>query len=318
MKKSLSILALLLLFILNGCSLSFLNSSGADGSSNGGGNGDVVAYSSPTVANVFSPYYTMTPKPTRTPTVDLSGFATPTIDAGLVVSETPAETAATAAPEPTGDIYQYITIYEDELAKNWTLRTNPGLEVEMSDTTHVHSGKYSIAITPKADFRMFYLIVSPTTKEKYSRDEVVGVKFWLNGGANEIKTSDLAVAVLGSNDFAFWMADDKSVFKAIPGGTFSETRLYDLQFNKSIPPNTWVEVYVNVDKLVFDPPYQYITGFYIKNDAGFKQTYYIDDVSLFTVPANSPLSGSRTPDPTNLAKTPKAGTTTPQATQAQK
>ena len=63
---------------------------------------------------------------------------------------------------------------------------------------------------------------------------------------------------------------------------------------------------VNLDNLTYDPDYKYVTGFYIKNDAGFLQTVYIDDVNLLMIdnggqPAPAVLSGptdASTPTPT--------------------
>jgi hypothetical protein len=39
-----------------------------------------------------------------------------------------------------------------------------------------------------------------------------------------------------------------------------------------------------LDDLEFDPPYRYVTGFYLKNDIGFRNTYYVDQVALLLAP----------------------------------
>lgn len=51
-----------------------------------------------------------------------------------------------------------------------------------------------------------------------------------------------------------------------------------------IPADTWVNVVVWLNKLEFDPPYQYVTGFYLKSDVDFRSTYYLDQVALIMAP----------------------------------
>ncbi len=139
-------------------------------------------------------------------------------------------------------------------------------------------------MTPTDDFGQFFLTVSKDAKKIYPRDRILGISFWLNGGANSIATSDLAVAVTGSNRYAYWVEDDTSVKVDTPvtaeAPLFPETRLYYLHINHSIPPNTWVEIILWLDDQVYDPDYKNITGIYIKNDKGFLQPYYIDDIQL--------------------------------------
>jgi len=148
----------------------------------------------------------------------------------------------------------------------------------------VHGGKKAIMVTPTADFGQFFLTVRKDALKIYPRDRILGVSFWLNGGANSIATSDLAVTVTGSNQYAYWVADDTSVKVDSPvtpeAPLFSETRLYFLHINHTIPPNTWVEVILWLDDQIYDPDYANVTGMYIKNDKGFLNPYYIDDIQL--------------------------------------
>ena len=55
-------------------------------------------------------------------------------------------------------------------------------------------------------------------------------------------------------------------------------------FNDAIPPDTWVQVEVWLDELLFDPEYKYVTGIYIKNGEDFRDTIWIDQVELVTTP----------------------------------
>jgi hypothetical protein len=105
----------------------------------------------------------------------------------------------------------------------------------------------------------------------------------LSSGADYISNTDLAVTVLGSNEYPYWVDGDNSVQNEI-SPVFSETRLSFLDVNRSIPPDTWVQVDVPIHKLIYDPDYTYVVGFYIKNDEGFISEFFIDDIELFALP----------------------------------
>lgn len=226
----------------------------------------------PTVANYFVTHATSTPRPTSTP------FPT--------------------APAPTPDLARLRviteTIYDDRLNNSWSLLRNAGMDVDATESDVVHSGTRAIAMTPQQDYATLYFAVKDDAERAYPRDQVVGVTLWLNSGAEEVALDDLAVTVVGSNDFQHWVADDVSV-QLDDISFFSESRLYYLGLNRSIPPNTWVEITVWLDQLPYEPDYEYVTGIYIKNDAGFRQTIYIDDVELVMWPDDSLPSPTEMP-----------------------
>lgn len=177
-----------------------------------------------------------------------------------------------------------VPLYSDILDRNWVLLDDPGMEVDLASMAYVHSGRTAVAMTPTADFSALFFAVRPDTSVDYRREDVLGFKFWLNGGDALIELEDLAVTIVGSNAYSHWVEGDNSVGEATSDAPlFSETRLYFLNLNRSIPANTWVEVEVWLDDLQFDPDYRYVTGFYIKNNAGFYRTVYVDDISLITV-----------------------------------
>jgi hypothetical protein len=115
--------------------------------------------------------------------------------------------------------------------------------------------------------------------QTYPYSAVLGISFWLNSGADTLNTDALVVTVLGSNDYGYYLPNDKSVVTDAKN-FFSETRLYYLGINRSIPPNTWVPIVLWLDSLPYDPPYKNVTGIYLKNDASFRQTFYVDQVEL--------------------------------------
>lgn len=237
----------------------------------------------PTVALLFRAEATATPTPTVQQGRVLIPTVVPTTKAG--VRTTGSDSASLQLP------YAERVIYNDELNAGWTMEHSTNTTFNPWDTTHwfqtlrqeTTSGASAIAVSPQADYGTLFFAVRPDSDTVYKRTEVLGVSFWLNSGSDGIATADLAVTVLGSNKVPYWEADDRSVFGDNPGA-FSETRLYYLDINRTIPPNTWINIVVWLNKLQFDPPYTYVTGFYVKNDLDFRSTYYLDQVALLVMP----------------------------------
>lgn len=225
-----------------------------------------------------------------TPTVaGLFHATTPTSAATMVAQPEPTRALPTAAPEATATPQppRELSIYDEALNKNWSLVNSDGMTFHLTENRVVSNGGVAAVITPTKDFGTLFFTVRKQSKEVYLRKQVLGVKFWLNSGPNGIRTSDLAVTVVGSNTYSYWVKDDTSV--KVTGRVtqdlplFPETRLYFLGINRDIEPNTWVEVDVWLDDNQYDPEYTYVTGIYIKNDKGFRSPFYIDRVSLITL-----------------------------------
>jgi hypothetical protein len=198
----------------------------------------------------------------------------------LFTACTPTQTpTASNRPTPT------VTIYDDEINDNWTLDNSVGMEYGARSYPG-HTGRYTLSVVPQIDYGKLFFTVQPDATERYLRKDIAAVAFWLYSGDDYMPLSSLAVAMAGSNDRPFWDADDKSVtnqYRPI----FSETRLYFLDFNNSIPPRTWTEVVVWLDDLIYDPNYEYFTGVYLKNDEGFLRPFYIDNVRLIMTESTS-------------------------------
>ncbi len=179
-----------------------------------------------------------------------------------------------------------VVVYDEQLANHWSAEQSYWVDYDLAATDYAYTGTTAIAITPDRHASKFFLTVESSPEAAYDRDEIIGVSFWLSGGANLIENDDLVVTVVGSNDYTYWVPDDTSVSDLLENDPredlplFSETRLYYLDINRPIPPGTWVEVIVWLDDLIYDPPYNYITGIYLKNDEDFLQTYYIDQISF--------------------------------------
>lgn len=225
----------------------------------------------PTVSSVFqwslSTAPTAIPRPTRSGT-DIFDM---TLSESLTISQ-------------QEDRINEITIYDDVLNSNWSLHRSTDMAYDLEHRQYIKSGLAAIAARPLAESGQLFFAVNSDTNITYSRDRVQGLSFWLNAGSGYIQTSDLAISILGSNVYPYWSSDDASVQVEgiLPEGEplFSETRLYHLDINHPLPPNTWIEVQVWIDDLIYDPEYRYVTGFYIKNDRDFLDNFYIDSISL--------------------------------------
>lgn len=216
---------------------------------------------SPTVASIFA----------ISPTVAVSASPTATVTA-----ERPTHIPHTATPQPT--VYE-VPVYMDSLSTGWTISNSQGMGMDLNNTAHVMSGTRAISFTPQIDYGWLYFTLEPSAPLTLPYDKVVGISLYINGGSYEIGPSDLSISIRGSNAYTYWVSSDDSV--QLSGDiSFSETRLYDLEITRAIPQDTWVEVIIYPAKLIYDPSYQYITGFYLKNDQDMRRTIYIDNVTL--------------------------------------
>lgn len=182
--------------------------------------------------------------------------------------------------------YREVLIYDDELDVNWSFANSQGVQYRPWDTSHwfqkldttglLSSGATAVAVDPQQEYGTFLLSVRNDATVQYRRDEILGISFWLNSGDTLIEPDDLTVSIVGDDGQPYWRETGRTANTA----PFSETRLYYLGINRSIPPHTWVNIVVWLDKLIYDPNYTYLTGFYIKNDADMRNTYYVDYVSL--------------------------------------
>lgn len=195
---------------------------------------------------------------------------------------TPQATAAhTATASAESQIYE-VMIYDDALSSNWTLDHSTTIKYNLQNAAIVGEGRFAIRADTEANFATLFFTLQPGAKQTFRRDETLGLRFRLSGGHDALPNDALAVTVVGSNRYPYWAPRDNSV--RIEGRVtedlplFSETRLYYLDVKRDIPEGEWVDVYVWLDDLVYDPEYIYLTGFYFKTD-DLKQ-FFLDDVTL--------------------------------------
>lgn len=222
----------------------------------------------PTVSDLFNAE-TMTAqqRATRGPTATRRPTSTPV---------PPAAETATAEAVLGGRVVDWV-IYDDQLDRAWSADDSWDIRLDLSSRKEVQSGAVSAAITPTKDYGAFFLALKEGGRTLPITD-VIGVSLWINSGDDVLTPEDLAVTVIGSNDYTYWVKSDTSVELTDPR-PFSESRLVHLGMNHSIPPHTWIEIVVRLDQLIYQPDFNYVTGVYVKNDKQFRQTYYVDRVA---------------------------------------
>ena len=244
------------------------------------GDGTLAIEPTPTVNQLFSATGLPAEAKTEMPAENATTTSAPNNNSGGSANPQVTSSLVPLPPVTTEPFYIPIMVYNDNLNSDWLVSQSRRMSYDLYQWQVTHEGSVAIATTPQGDFGTLYFTVANYAESRYFRDQIVGLRFWLNGGDDVITPQDLAVTIVGSNDHRHWVEGDTSV--SFPAGeTFSETRLSFLGFNQSIPPNTWVEVEVWFDQLQFDPQdFKYITGFYIKNDPSYLNTFYVDDIAL--------------------------------------
>lgn len=221
--------------------------------------------------------------PTVMPIFQAEATATPTLPA-------PTAAALPVAPAPvvTPNDYREVFVYDEGLAPMWSVASTQNMVVNQLDTSHwfevldsalgVDVGAVTLAVTPQKAWGELYFTLRPTATVSYARADVQGISFWINSGNGYLSNDALVVAIVGSNDHPYWLAEDASALTEV--GFFPEIPLYDLAINDAIPPHTWVKVILSMDKLLFGPDYRYVTGIYIKNKSFYENTFYLDRLAL--------------------------------------
>jgi hypothetical protein len=185
----------------------------------------------------------------------------------------------TPTPRPT-IVAEALSIFDDELNENWTVENSFFGEYDLEEDEVSYNGRYSATFLPATGFANFIFSVSPEADRVYLRQDVLAVRFWLYSGDDYIATDDLLVSIVGSNQYSYWVDGDNSVETSDERPTFPSTRLYFLNVDEDIPPDTWIQIEVWLNELIYDPVYEYVTGIIIKNDEDLLRTIYIDDLEM--------------------------------------
>lgn len=220
--------------------------------------------------------------PTVMPIFQAEAVATATLPPTVVA------TPAVAAPAVTSNEYREVLVYDEGLDPAWSVEFTQNMVLNQLDTSHWFEvldsslgqdvGAVTLAATPQKAWGELYFTLRPTATVSYARADVQGISFWINSGNGYLSNDALVVALVGSNDHPYWLAEDASALTEV--GFFPEIPLYDLAINEAIPPHTWVKVILSMDKLLFGPDYRYVTGIYLKNKSFYENTFYLDRLAL--------------------------------------
>ncbi|MCB0060918.1 MAG: hypothetical protein KDE19_02340 [Caldilineaceae bacterium] len=218
-----------------------------------------------------------------------TGAVTPTATPTLrpVVMAAPTAVVATATPS-----YREVVVFDEGLQPGWTVSYSEEVTLDQQDTTHwfealdraddIDAGAVSMLVTPEEGWGTIRFTLQPDAAVSYPRAEVQGVSFWINSNNSFMSNDALVVTIVGSNDNPYWQPNDTSALTKV--GYFPEIPLYDLAVNDAIPPNTWVRVILSMDKLLFGPEYEYVTGIVIKSKSFQTRPFHIDRVALLVTP----------------------------------
>ena len=245
----------------------------------------VTPFSTPTLHSIFSNATIDTSESPNlfplagTPTL-MGFFEEPTVPTTVRPTEPVDITPLlTLTPRPT-PVITTITIYGEALNENWTLENSFFFDYDPREDEVSYNGRYSLAFTPESGFGNLMFTVKPDSEEEYPRQNVVAVQFWLYSGDDYIATDDLTVTIIGSNEYSYWVEGDDSVEVDDSLPTFPQTRLYFLNIEEDIPPDTWIQVEVSLNELIYEPEYRFVTGIIIENEEDFLRTIYLDDLEL--------------------------------------
>lgn len=172
-----------------------------------------------------------------------------------------------------------LLLFDESLNPEWTVRTSPGVQYDLQDNENSHNGEVAFSYSPAEDFGSLFLQVRPDASTAFTRDDIIGLAFWLYTGSEPLAPDDLILVVNGSNEFPYWTAVDESVDLDVFAPSFDDNR-FELGFNRPISESTWVQVILFFDDLNYNSDYQFITGLNFVNNVGVARTFLIDELVL--------------------------------------
>jgi hypothetical protein len=223
---------------------------------------------------------------------DLSGTEI-AVNATLTALPQPTRTPI-PTPIPTLRTQMTEVIYFDGLSADWDIQSTGAFTTGYTAATA--SGSASIIFTPTLGARVLLFTIKESAERTYTHDDILGITFQMTSPDSNIGLEDVAVTIIGSNRYPYWVAGDDSVqnvaspnlpsrLKDDPisnayADHFPESAIQYLHVARAIPQNSWVPVTNYLPERIFAPDYEYVTGFYIKVDEFFLKRILIDDVRI--------------------------------------
>lgn len=234
------------------------------------------------------------PRPTATiaplftgqvPTIPPALFPTAAPRPTRVVTEPPREVATRQAEARRDASSQFLTefvIFDDQFAPGWGVSESWNMQFQLQNQ-FAASGRIALQATPlQYGFRGLFFANGPQGGT-YPRAEVLGMRFYVSGGANVLEPDSLIVRVTGSNRYPYHVQGDTSVRLPERGAdqtlVFPELGLSQFGLRRALEPGEWAEIEVWLDG--YDQvDYTYVTGLVLMNDASYVKTFYVDRVVL--------------------------------------
>lgn len=223
---------------------------------------------------------------------DLSGTEV-AVNATLTAIPQPTRTPIPTAI-PTQPVQTSSVIYYDGLSADWNIRSFGTYTTGYTAATA--SGDRSIMFDAELGGRVLLFTVNQSAERSYRHDDVLGITFMMTSPDGDIGLQDVAVTVIGSNRYFYWVEGDQSVQNVASPNLegrlrddpisnayadhFPESAIEFLHVARAIPKDGWVPVTVYLPERIFAPEYRYVTGFYIKVDELFDRRILIDDIRV--------------------------------------
>ncbi|HFC11296.1 MAG TPA: hypothetical protein ENJ56_00530 [Anaerolineae bacterium] len=197
-------------------------------------------------------------------------------------------------PPPVQQLAPPIPIYDDQLNVGWSTKYS-SMEHQLDYSAETFEGTHAIRLTPRVGARVLLFTLDKDARP-LREDRVIGIRFQLYSGDEGLSIDEFGMAVLGSDSNTFWVKNDNSVVNQrnpnpgwIPeddpisnlyAQNFSESTLGFMDVPRDIPPNVWVEAFLRLDRLLYDPIYKNIVGFYFKTLTTVRHDLLIDNIEL--------------------------------------
>ena len=204
---------------------------------------------------------------------------------------TPAPGPITSNPAPVNTAKDTIPIsavpiYANGLSAGWTVENGWGITTgDQSET--VHASRKALSVTGRSANAALFFSVAKEAATPHPRRDYIGLRFWIYPSNWDVASTDLSIAVVGSDKIPYWSREDQSVPQQDVAYS-GETQLLDLGIAHGLPANTWTQVVVYFNHLQFVPPTRYLTGFYLRGANLAKRAFIIDEVELLALRDTTP------------------------------
>jgi hypothetical protein len=178
-------------------------------------------------------------------------------------------------------------VYGDQITAGWTWENSWGVEVAAVGGDEAYAGAGALGVTAVADYGGLFFSIPEDAAQNFHQNRFLGIRFRLKAGENGLDPHDLAIAVTGSNLYPYWSRETSSAPQHETPFT-NEMGLPALGYQAALTPGEWVPVELWFQQMVPAPDHTFLTGFYLKNNADFRGSYYVDDVALIALPDNNP------------------------------